>query len=238
MHRRKFFVFGKNNCLFFNIFVGGMDSEIECTFSKIASDTKLCGALDTLERTDAIQWELVRLQRWAHVNLVKFNKAKRKVLHLGQDNPKHRYRLGREQTESSPEEGFGMFVDKKLNMTWQCVLTAQKANHLLGCVKRSVTSKPREVILPLYSPLMRPHLESCVHLWGPQHMEDMDLLERVQKRAMKMIRKLERLCSEDRLREFGLFSLEKRSLWGDLSLPEKLWLPPLWKCSRPGWMGL
>ena len=62
-------------------------------------------------------------------------------------------------------------------MTQQCVLAAQKANPILGCVKSSAASRLREGILPLYSALMRPHLEYCVQLWGPQHKKDMDLLE-------------------------------------------------------------
>jgi len=62
-------------------------------------------------------------------------------------------------------------------MTWQCVLAAQKGNHILGCVKRSMASRSREVVLLLYSSLMRSHLEACIQPWSPQYKKDMDLLE-------------------------------------------------------------
>jgi len=107
-------------------------------------------------------------------------------------------------------------VDEKLSMTQQCMLAAQKGNCVQSCIKRSMASRAREGILPLCSMLVRPHQESCVQLWSPQHSKDMDLLEQGQRRTTKVIRGLEHLSYEDRLRQMGLFSLEMRRLQGDL----------------------
>ena len=83
-------------------------------------------------------------------------------------------------------------------------------HHILGCIKRSMTSRSRKVILSPYSALLRSHLEYCVQFWSTPHKKDMELLEQVQKRATKMIRRLEHLLYEDTLRELGFFSLEKK----------------------------
>jgi len=163
-----------------------MYSGTECTLSKSADNIKLSGAVDTLERQDATQRDLGRLERWAPATFMKFNMAKGKVLYVGRGNPKHKYRLGREQIKSSPEEkDLGVLVHEKLNISHQSALAAQKANCILGCIKRSVTSRAREGILPLCSALVRLHLESCVQLWSPQHRKDRELVEWVQRRLQK-----------------------------------------------------
>lgn len=132
----------------FNIFIDDTDSGINCTFSKFVDDTKLSCSGDTTEGQDAVQKDLEKLKKWAHENLIKFNRARCYTWVRAVPDTSTGW-----EKSLSPALQSRTSVDKKLDMSHQCALTAQMAKHILGCTENSVTSRSKELILHLYSAL-------------------------------------------------------------------------------------
>ena len=113
------------------------------------------------------------------------------------------------------EKDLGVTISADMKVSEQCGIAASKGNQILGLIRRNITYKGKKLIIPLYKAIVRPHLEYCIQAWRPYRKKATDTLERIQRRATKMIPELRDLCYEERLKECGLTTLETRRLRGD-----------------------
>jgi len=134
----------------FNIFLSDLDDGTECTLMKFADDTRQSGEVDTSERRATLQDDLDRLEEWGNKSLMKFSKDKCKVLHLGKHNPGVQHRLGSTWLgSSSVERDLGVRMDSKLSVSEQCAAAEKKASRMWGCINKGITSRDKEVTIPL-----------------------------------------------------------------------------------------
>ena len=203
--------------LLFIIFVNTIEDGIDSKVLKFADDIKMFRAIEEKNDQEAFQADLNGLVAWSENWQMKFNLSKCKVMHTGRVRNQNVYKMkGHALEKIEKERDLGVTVNSKLTASDQVMEARKKALRMLGVIYRNVSYKSGEVISKLYCAYVRPFLEYCVQAWSPTYEKDCWLLERVQKRATKMVQNLSRLPYEDRLRKLGMFSLRYRRLRGDM----------------------
>ena len=211
--------------ILFLIFINDLPLEVISHVSLFADDSKLFSKIvsqqnqekDDHNGTQALQRDLDAVKEWACRWKMEFNVDKCKIMHLGSTNPKHTYTMGGNNLAvTSGEKDLGVLIDDKLNFSSHIKGIVGKANRVLGLIKIGFDCLDKEMFLKLYPVLVRPHLEYCVQVWSPHWQRDIKLLERVQRRATKIVPELKDLPYEERLKRLGLTTLEERRIRGDM----------------------
>jgi len=203
--------------LLFLIYINDIDDGIINKLSKFADDTKLVGKVTTEDQVSSMRKDLNELYKWSEDWLMLFNADKCKVIHFGGTFGNNSYELGGVSLAvSEAERDLGVIVDRNLKVSKQCVKAAATASSVLGMISRTITNRSKDILVNLYKSLVRPHLEYCIQAWRPHYQKDIDLLEKVQRRATRMIDGYKTKPYEERLLLLGLTTLETRRLRGDL----------------------
>ena len=201
----------------FLIYINDIEGGLLSKLGKFADDSKLIKSIKSQNDSEILQRDLEKLEKWADEWQMEFNVDKCSVIHLGKSNPCTEYTLCNKALKCSDKErDLGVVVDKTLKFSDQSNIAVNRANATLGMIKRNVVSRNKDVITKLYKGLVRPKLEYCVQSWRPFLRKDIDKIEKVQRRATKMIFECRNLPYEDRLRLAGLTTLEQRRDRGDM----------------------
>ena len=203
--------------LLFLIFINDIDEGIISKIWKFADDSKICNKVCNEADTEIISGDLKKLFQWSEDWQMLFNVDKCIVLHMGSRNQRGKYEMGGKELNSVEQErDLGVIIHQNGKSSAQCSVAAMKANQVLGMIKRNIKWKNMGVMVRLYKALVRPRIEYCVQAWNPNLEKDKILLERVQRRATKMIVGLGNMSYEERLKRTGLTTLEERRKRGDL----------------------
>ena len=203
--------------ILFIIYINDIDDCISSKINKFADDTKIFNRVSSVEDHDRLQNDIKKLVEWATTWQMEFNASKCKVLHFGSNNPLLDYSVGSNVLETvTVEKDLGVTISNDLKPEKHINEVILKANRILGMIYRNIEFKTKDVIIPLYCSLVRPHLEYCVQAWSPYFVKDIARLEKVQKRAINMIYGLRSSLYTDKLIEVGLESLENRRTKSDM----------------------
>ena len=202
--------------LLFTIFVSDIPDDLHNFVSLFADDTKIYAAVQNCERDShatCLQADLNTLYEWSVRMQMRFHPIKCKVMHLGRGNPQHEYTMTMEDGTlhtlqgTKEEKDLGVLIDYNLNFSNHVQTQVNKANKILGVVKHTFKYLDKEAFLHLYKSLIRPHLEYASVIWCPKTKRDKDMIERVQRRATRVVQSISHLSYSDRLKALDLPTL-------------------------------
>lgn len=208
----------------FLIFINDLPLDVISPLSLFADDSKVFSRIITNKNSRnnengniMLQNDLNTITKWAETWKMEFNVDKCKIMHLGNQNPKHTYTMSGTNLETTKEErDLGVLVDDKLGFDNHIRTIVKKANRMLGLIRIGFSCLDKEIFMNLYPVLVRPLLEYCVQVWTPYKRKYVNLLEGVQRRATKLVPELKNLQYEERLKKLGLTTLEDRRVRGDM----------------------
>ena len=173
---------------FFTVYVKDMDIVITIFIRKVADDTKAACIVNNDDDAREFQANIDRLSEWADSSQMEFNVGKCKILHLGRNNPHYEYTMnGIKIAVTETEKDLGIWFDITLKPSLQCELAAKKANQMLGMISKSFHYRTKGTLIPLYKTVVRPLLEFSAAAWCPWLEKDIERLEKVQKRLVRML---------------------------------------------------
>ncbi|KAF2357471.1 Reverse transcriptase domain [Trinorchestia longiramus] len=204
--------------LLYIIYINDLDVGIISKINKFADDTKLCHRAFTERDKVTIQSDLNRLLQWVETWQMSFNIEKCPVMHVGANNRHFQHTLYAIPIEIVQQQrNLGVIVTENLKHNKQVEKNVKNSSRIHGFIARNFEYKSKNVILPLYKELVQPHLEYTVQLWFPTLRKDVNKMEKIQRKATKMIPELRSLSYESRLQRLELISLEQRRLRGQLT---------------------
>ena len=208
--------------ILFSLFVNDLPNEVSSLISLFADDTKIHLPLVSENSSDQLQEDLWKLETWAEMMQMRFHPLKCKVMHLGKNNTRKDYFMHtangdfHKLEKVDVEKDLGVYTDCSLKFSEHCQNKVNSANKTLRYIRHTFKYMDEDMFLLLYKALVRPHVEYATCIWNPYLKYNMDMIERVQRRATKIVPSLKDLSYSDRLKKLNLETLEYRRRRADL----------------------
>ena len=203
--------------ILFTIFINDMPEAVNSYSKLFADDTKIYKAIESMDDVSTIQDDINKLMRWSRDWQLPFNVNKCKVIHFGKNNPNHTYQMdGTDLIADTSEKDVGVLFDTDFNFRTHIRNMIKKANSRIGMIKRTFSRLDITGFKMLYKSLVRPILEYCSSIWFPLFKSDGDEIEKVQRRATKLVTSIRDLPYPERLKILNLPTLHYRRKRADI----------------------